>query len=189
LKSELRYVAELEDHYGVSLDEQDFDALVAAVEQAHDVEPTLAELADALEAAELFEHAYETEGEDEPEDPKFRELIEREYEALERKLDRSLTEREADAIAKGLEDQDARGQELSAEQALNGYRDSGGKVHDLDTRAGRTAWMAERLAEGRTETAPDNSDREYDLDDRKDRIDYMAARLNGQEFGEVEVAE
>jgi len=61
----------------------------------------------------------------------------------------------------------------------------GDHLHDLETHAGRTAWMAERLADGERDARgqghdePDPPSRElYDLDNRVERQAYLLDRMN-----------
>ena len=103
------------------------------------------------------------------------------------KLDRRLTASEKEAIVNGPVEQAARGESIDVERVLDSYYEwSGTSRPEMNTTAGRTEYIMQRLAENAPSTVDD--DREYDLDDPKDRVAFMEARMQGAEFVDVEEA-
>lgn len=177
-----------EDDNGVELDDEQFEHLTRLVEQTADAEgeATVADVVDRWQAEQDEPDQHEQDNEPDQPDPFTRDVA-AEYERLESKLGRKLTQREVDAVAERLAEQAVRFDDISAEAALDDYHEQGGRKYDLDNAQDRRAWMTERIQDRRAAEQPEDDDREYDLDNRTDRVDYMAQRHSGQEFEDIEV--
>jgi hypothetical protein len=109
----------------------------------------------------------------------------RDIERLERQLGRRLLESEREGIAFHALEESHHGRAVNAEQGLERHHKLfGTEPVDMDTHAGRTQYMTQRLADRTPPEEPDFT-REFDLDNRADRIAYMEQKAQGIEFEDV----
>lgn len=183
-----RIIEAWEEASGVELDDEQFDELGHAIADQYDEHGDfdIDQLLEHHGIAEPDDYEADYEDDEEPEQDSFdTELYQQDLSALQQKLGRRLTAAEHEDITNRLFSPRGDADDLTVAQAF----EQAGDRFDMDSRQGRKAWMAERLADERSATAPDTSDREYDLDNRQDRLAFYSERLKGTEFEDTPAAD